>query len=365
MYDRCPLADAWDIGIYRPVRMGGQPGAESRMGGLSGMDTDVQASGRSFTRPDVRVLAKRSMTMKDGTTGVHYRIAVPDGDDGVFATLWLMEYAVLRDSRGPELARIVARYAEGSKRATARALFRYVARNYPYRSDPKDREFVHGPVRTLLRNSPFAYRDCDDLAVALSGLLTAAGIRNAFTVIAWRPDAPQQFTHVYNEAYIDGRWIPMDLVMGANGWNNKRSPVNRRARWIVGEHVSMRRGETAALNDEMNDDMNNGMCDDMNGGLWDKGEVDIDFEAMAKDVLTRALPPPLGRGENAGEVLKQHFLAICMSGLKAQLYEHRAAAFGIAAGGAIIFTTIGFAMGTVRARRTMKRTGTNTRRGER
>lgn len=345
MVQRHPQGGAWDTGIRPPVRRikGGPHGAESAIGGLSGMNADA-GSGRSFTRPDLRVLATRQMKMKDGTRGTVVRMAVPDGDDGVWATLWLMEYAVVRESDNPVLTGIATRLRASSQRATARALFRYLVRNYPYRSDPDDREFVHGPVRTLSKTSPYGYRDCDDLAVALSGLLTAAGIRNAFTVIAWRPDAPQQFTHVYNEAYIDGRWIPMDAVMGHDGWNNRRSPVNRRARWIVGRHVAMRGGQAAALNDEfMQDDAVN------------KGEVDIDFEAMAKDVLTRALPPPLGKGENAGEVLKQHFLAICMSGLKAQLYQHRVAIAGIAAGGALIFTTIGFAAGTMRAKRTMKR----------
>lgn len=316
-------------------------------------------SGRSFTRPDLRVLTRRQVDMKDGTTGTLIRMNVPDGDDGVWATLWLMEYAVVRDQGSPLLTRIARQHGASSERATARALFRYLVGHYPYRRDPQDREFVHGPVRTLSKTSPYGYRDCDDLAVALSGLLTAAGIRNAFTVIAWRPDAPQQFTHVYNEAYIDGKWIPMDAVMGHDGWNNKRSPVNRRARWIVGDHVSMRGGKAAALganalgaNAHSADALG---VDALNDDDVNKGEVSIDFEAMAKDILTRSLPVPLGKGENAGEVLKQHFLAICVSGLKAQLYQHRVAIAGIGIGGALIFTTIGFAAGTMRARRTMKR----------
>lgn len=268
---------------------------------------------------------ERAVTLKSGEKSVVRGIDVDvEPDEGVYITLTLMEQLALRDATTDVVREIVARHKGRTDEETARNLFRYMVKNFPYRDDPADREFVTAPIRTLTATSPFTYRDCDDLATAYSALMTAAGIMNAFKVISWRKtNPPGLYTHVFNEIRLGGKWMPVDLVMKNEGWNNERKPVIRSERWLVGGT----RGK--AYEHYLNDSGNVA------------SQVTLDWNAIAKDILTRALPKPLGNGEEPGEVLKQHAVGICMEGLKVQLAANKSKIIAGAVVGATFFMTVG------------------------
>ncbi|MBS1562372.1 MAG: transglutaminase domain-containing protein [Bacteroidetes bacterium] len=271
--------------------------------------------------------ATKSIALLDGSKGILTRETLPDGGDAsVMATLGIMERLIIRDAQDERVRKIVAKYKGRTERETAKKLFDFMVANFKYAADPDDREHFTAPVHILTKNSPFPYRDCDDLAGAMAALLTAAGITNSLKVIAWRKtNPPGQYTHVYNEAILDGARVPMDLVMRSSGFNNEKKPIIRSHTWLIGSNVplpaSLQNG--SALHDDLQ-------------------YPDINWDGIGKDILTRALPAPFGKGENVGEILKQHMTAICVASVRQQLMANKDKIILAASAGAALFTTIGF-----------------------
>lgn len=92
---------------------------------------------------------------------------------------------------------------------TALNIFAYLKARIQYTKDPKDRELVRSAWRSIFVDHA---GDCDDMSVAAATLLKIAGINGLrFRAIAWRD--PENFTHVYLIALIQGVWVPFDLTM--------------------------------------------------------------------------------------------------------------------------------------------------------
>ncbi len=299
--------------------------------------------------PRGMVASRTPVTLLDGGSAVLVREKLPSGDAGVRRTLQIMRNLARRDAENDRLRSIVkehrqvtaagtaraaaadgyfqdiaARHRQGSDRATAYALWQFMVKNFPYADDPDHIEHVTAPVYTLTKATPFPYRDCDDLACAYAGLLTAAGIPNRFKVIAWRKTRPpRQYTHVYNEWYDTNarRWVPVDIVMQGDGWNNERKPILRSETYPVLGRTEV--GVREALSDSAS-------------------SAEIDYEAIGKDILTRGLPKPFGQGENIGKILQDHAVTICLGNVRAQLYAHRYKLIAIAGAGALLFATAGY-----------------------
>ena len=262
--------------------------------------------------------AARTIELNDGSTAELHREVLPSGDAGVYKTLEIMERLVMRDAKSAVVKAIVKAHKGRTQKETAQNLFRYMIKSHKYVADPKDREHFTAPVYILSQTTPFAYKDCDDLAGAMAALLSAAGITNAFKIISWRKTEPEgQFTHVYNEALLDGSWTPIDLVMRDNGFGNEKKPVLRAERWIVGS------GKGEALSDDA------------------LQYPDINWQAIGKDILSRCLPEPIGKGEDVGEVLKQHVTSICVESVKQQLIYHKPKLILAAGVAGIFFATTG------------------------
>lgn len=273
------------------------------------------------------------IVLRDGSAATLHREQLPPGDEGVYKTLSIIERLVLRDAKDTRVRAIARARKRSSERATAKALFDYMLEKHQYVADPTDREHFTAPIYHLTGQAPFAYKDCDDLAGAMAALLTAAGIRNGLKVIAWREtDPPGQFTHVYNVAMLDGRWTPIDLVMRDRGFDNEKRPVIRSSVWIIGEG-----GPTEKL------DRAQTLRDDF-------VYPDINWEAVGKDILTRALPKPIGNGENVGDVLRQHMVAICVTSVKQQLLANKGKLIMAGTAAAAAFTTVGFVAAVIMQR---------------
>lgn len=99
-------------------------------------------------------------------------------------------------------------------RREAEVLLQWVKQAVDYRRDPVNVELVQDVWATLDRRRA----DCDDFVVLLGGSLETTGTPVRIVTVSTRPD--KQPSHVYLEAYLDGRWEPMDAIIqwSTVGW---------------------------------------------------------------------------------------------------------------------------------------------------
>jgi transglutaminase-like putative cysteine protease len=96
--------------------------------------------------------------------------------------------------------------------------------------------FVNDPVRTEWLQSPrvtlnLRAGDCDDRAVLLAAGLAAIGITSQFKVVGLNRRFPDDFSHVYVEAVINGRLVPMDPTYLFNTLGSEPPRPSRTMRW--------------------------------------------------------------------------------------------------------------------------------------
>lgn len=81
-------------------------------------------------------------------------------------------------------------------------------------------EFIIRPVDMCgYVEDGIAIGDCDDFSMLLAALLATQGIATKFCTVAADERAPDQFSHVYVVAYLNGERIPLDASHGKRmGW---------------------------------------------------------------------------------------------------------------------------------------------------
>lgn len=85
----------------------------------------------------------------------------------------------------------------------AQRLHAFVRDDIRYVQDTSGIELLHEPATLLAIGAG----DCDDKAILLSALLESIGHRTRFIAVAF---APEQFSHVWLQDYLDGRWIDLE-----------------------------------------------------------------------------------------------------------------------------------------------------------
>lgn len=88
----------------------------------------------------------------------------------------------------------------------ARAIYFFVRDRIRFRRDVVDVETLSYPTLTLANRAG----DCDDQVVLLNSLLESVGIPTRMVAISQVPE--RQFTHVYSQALVKGRWFAMDTI---------------------------------------------------------------------------------------------------------------------------------------------------------
>lgn len=93
--------------------------------------------------------------------------------------------------------------------AAARAVYEWVHRNIRYVEDPVNKETLR-PADVILS---VGAGDCDDInGILLPSLLGTIGVTSRLVTVAADPSQPDQFTHVYAEALLNGQWVPLDAA---------------------------------------------------------------------------------------------------------------------------------------------------------
>lgn len=142
---------------------------------------------------------------------------IADGEKGIDQTIKEMWRLVNRDAKDNYVREIASSLKKDNAHDTARAVFDYVWKNYPYQSDPENVEHFTAPVY-LLKKEFTKHLDCDDLVGIIAALMLANGIPVRFKTIQWRRN---DYTHVVIDYYADGYWIVLDPVKKSDGFGNQ------------------------------------------------------------------------------------------------------------------------------------------------
>lgn len=206
----------------------------------------------------MRLGSLSSGTAVHSTLGVgRYRVTElgnsPDGQ--VAATMRRMGELASEDAANPIFQAFAARTFAGvdpsDKQAVLQRAYDTVSDSIQFQQDevsgaglgevsPDDLiEFIVRPVDMCgYIDQGIAIGDCDDFSMLLAALLATQGISTKFCTVAADERAPDQFSHVYCVAYLDGERIPLDASHGKRlGWGLGWEVPNRwgkREEWSTG-----------------------------------------------------------------------------------------------------------------------------------
>jgi hypothetical protein len=159
-----------------------------------------------------------------------------DGDAGTAQTIAMIRRLVdeaKRDERVNRTAIEMVRRGGAfgyDKMRQMRAIYNGVLRSIGYVPDPVGKELLR-PAYVILQ---VGAGDCDEInAILLPALLESIGIETRIITIAAHPAAPDQFTHVYCEANVNGRWIALDAARKGARWGNTPGKAFRRRVWSL------------------------------------------------------------------------------------------------------------------------------------
>jgi Transglutaminase-like superfamily len=146
--------------------------------------------------------------------GVLYAVPLGTGDDATAQTIAMLRNLIDAAWKDPFVNRTAieiirnAGVAPFDSWGQIRALYDY-ARSFYFVNDPITKEAVR-PTRDLLE---LKAGDCDDInGNVLPSLLGTIGFETRLVTVASDPQAPDVFSHVYCEVFVDGQWYPLDAA---------------------------------------------------------------------------------------------------------------------------------------------------------
>lgn len=156
------------------------------------------------------------------------------GDAGTSQTIDLIRKAVwqgLQDARvRAQLAQILQGVPAYDTRGEAQAIFAWAVRHIRFTNDPIGHETISTASWTLANR----IGDCDDInAVLIPTLLMTAGIPARLVTVSNDPADLSRFSHVYAEAEIGGRWIPLDAARPGARFGATVSQYQRKRLWSL------------------------------------------------------------------------------------------------------------------------------------
>lgn len=160
---------------------------------------------------------------------------LPDGDPGVALTIQKMT-ALIDAGKSSAMVHAQAQTILNQYRVPAyawerqaRAIWDWVRRNITFTPDPVGKEGVQDAEWTL------TYRrgDCDCISVLMCSLLETIGTRCRLMTVASDPRDPEQFSHVYPQALVNGRWISVDVARRSPAFGLSPSRYFRKRAWSV------------------------------------------------------------------------------------------------------------------------------------
>jgi len=111
----------------------------------------------------------------------------------------------------------------------ARAIYDWVLRRVTFTPDVVGKESLQSAewTATYLRG------DCDCISVLMCSLLETVGMRCRLITVAADSRDPEQFSHVYPEVNVSGRWIPVDAARRTAAFGRSPRRYFRKRAWSV------------------------------------------------------------------------------------------------------------------------------------
>jgi len=164
-----------------------------------------------------------------------YRAPLLAGDAGTEQTIAQMRTLIddaLRDSSIIRQAKdIVAGVPSFDDAAEVAALYHWVYSHIKFRKDPVNKEALYPPAELLKIRAG----DCDDIAMLLATLVMAIGYPARLVTVSANPQAPDQFSHVYIEAHVAGRWVPLDAARADSVFGEAPPMFYRKRAWSLSD----------------------------------------------------------------------------------------------------------------------------------
>ncbi len=163
--------------------------------------------------------------------GVAWSQPLLSGDAGTSQTIALMDDAVDEAARDPLVRSIAGRLVAGldpmNFEGQARRIWDWFVAHVKFVRDGVGQEIVSSARWTLSHG----FGDCDDMVVALRGLLGAVGIVTRTVTVAGIP-GDDAFSHVYLEADLGvGRWIPLGAARPQAQFGRGPARYSRKQVW--------------------------------------------------------------------------------------------------------------------------------------
>jgi predicted transglutaminase-like cysteine proteinase len=142
--------------------------------------------------------------------------AIPDGVEGIKATLALMVKLALQAKRDfrirSQALQIVGGLSSKDWMGEVTAIQQYVRDDIRYVRDINDIETLSTPIQTIQQRQG----DCDDKALLAAALLETVGHPARFVAVG---KTPGRFEHVLVETRIGNKWIPVETTEPVQvGW---------------------------------------------------------------------------------------------------------------------------------------------------
>lgn len=169
-----------------------------------------------------------------------HTIAIPPGDAGTEATVAHIRKLIEQGKKSALVRETAvgilrnARIAQHDQVGESRAVYYWVLRSLRFTRDIRGKETLHS-ADEILR---LRVGDCDDYTILMCSLLGSIGHKlRIVTVSNLGPDpetgTPGEFTHIYPEDHVSGRWIPLDAARRRPAMGRGPRHYTRKRIWDV------------------------------------------------------------------------------------------------------------------------------------
>jgi transglutaminase-like putative cysteine protease len=145
---------------------------------------------------------------------------IPMGNSGIYVSAGELVKIVKQFRKDPNIRffaeDIVKDCPNKDYLCEAKKIFNWIKNNIAFRRDIYRVELLRSPLVTLSRKNG----DCDDHTILLNSMLQSLGHPTRIVLVATRKLMPQNFNHVFTEALINDKYVPLDTTVSQSyfGW---------------------------------------------------------------------------------------------------------------------------------------------------
>jgi hypothetical protein len=162
-------------------------------------------------------------------------IPLPGGDRGTEITVQKMRGLIEQGKKDPVVHELAAWILHRYKvpafdwSGEARAIGEAVWRNVRFTRDVTHKETLHSAAEIIR----LKIGDCDDFSILICSLLESIGAETRLVTVSNHREDPSQFSHIYPEVKIEGKWVPVDFARRFPSFGKGPEHFYRKRVWDV------------------------------------------------------------------------------------------------------------------------------------